>query len=201
MQFIKSILFMCVLTALAACVAQGPIKAYDETSTVDKARLSIIYLPPEIEIVEADGKEYDTPFIETGYNEIHMLPGKHNIAVKYSRFWGDASSGGVVSSKPVVYSFETMANTKYFMKFNKPQDQWSAQVMVRRFSPWIEQEGGKQLKTEKTMTAHNLLTTGKSATTAKQFVAGKNPFEMLKFWWENANYAEKQEFKKWLIED
>lgn len=81
MRLIKIIFLLHVFVALTACTASGPIKAYDDKTLIDKSALSIIYLPPEIEILEADGVELDTPYIESGYNEVHLSPGEHQVAV------------------------------------------------------------------------------------------------------------------------
>lgn len=201
MSLLKVIFQVFLLILLGACGAQGPIKVYDQQAITDTANLAILYLPPEIELVEADGMVFETPFIETGYNEVQLPPGHHEIAVKYVKFWGDASSGNLVSSKPVIYSLELANKTKYFMKFTRPKDQWDAQDMVDRFSPWIEDENGVKVKVTGTQYGTKTLTDVNRTVTAKQFVEGNNPLEKLKFWWKNSNREEKEAFKKWLEED
>jgi len=201
MRLIKVILYIYIFTVLGACSAQGPIKAYDEKTVIDRSGFSILYLPPEIEIIEADGIQLDTPYIETGYNEVHIPPGEHQVAVKYAKYWGDASSGSLVASKPVIFRFKLKEKSKYYMKYKKPEDQWGAQHMVSRFSPWVEEASGSKLKTTVSHFGMQSLTSTNNTAGAKQAVTAKQPLERLKFWWENANYKEKEAFRNWLEED
>ena len=200
MYYVKKIFPVFLLLLLGACGAQGPIKVYDEKATSDLTNISIIYLPPEIELVEADGMAFDTPYIETGLNEIHLLPGHHELALKYEKYWGTPPSGSLASTKPVVVSFELTKKSGYYLKYSKPEDQWAALAMMDKFSPWLEDKNGVKLKVAVTHAGGTSLTNVNKTVTARQFVEGNNPLEKLKFWWKNSSREEQEAFKKWLEE-
>ncbi len=200
MYFIKVIFQVLIVLILGACAAQGPIKVYDERTKPDLSNINIIYLPPEIELLEADGMVFETPYIETGFNEVHLLPGHHEIALKYAKFWGDPSSGRMITTKPVVFSIDLTNKSKYFVRYDKPEDIWGAQALIQKFSPWIEDDKGVKLKVSATQLGTASLTNINKSVTARQFVEGNNSLEKLKFWWKNSTGGEKAAFKKW-IED
>ena len=198
MNSIKLISQLFVLFILSACAAQGPIKAYDEKAVTDTTNLSILYLPPEIELVEADGKAFDTPLVESGYNEVHFMPGHHEIAVKYVKFWGDPTSGSLLASKPVIFSVDLQAKSKHYIKFDKPADQWAAQSLVNKFSPWIEDANGVKMQVVAGRYGTKTLTNGKGSAMSTAPKGSDTPLEHLKFWWKNASFKEKKAFEGWM---
>lgn len=188
------VLFMAIF--IAGCAgANGPVKAYDESVAIDKASLSTIYLPPEIELLEVDGMEMETPFIDAGYNEVKIPPGNHQLAVKYAVFWGDPTSGSMVNSEPVVLGLTIAPKSSYYIRLNKPKDQWEAEHLANTFAPWMEDASGKKVKIVNNL---QLLTSGKQSKTGQQFMSGNTPLDKLKFWWKNAGYKEKKAFEKWM---
>jgi len=188
--------YVCVVIFVAGCAtAEGPIKAYDETTVVDKQSLAIIYLPPEIELLEVDGIETNTPYIEEGRNEVHITPGNHQLAVKYSSYWGDTSSGSMVRSAPVVLGINVSAKSIYSMKFKKPKDQWQAEHLANSFAPWLEDASGKKVEVINTLPGGNRLTGVNSS------MGGNTPLQKLKFWWKNASFKDKKAFEKWMLEN
>lgn len=199
MQVLKIIFYLFAATFIVGCTAaSGPIKAYGKNVTVDKESLSIIYLPPDIELLEVDGMEIDTPFIEEGHNEVHIPPGMHQVAVKYAANWGDATSGGMVKSAPVVLGVNIAPKSSYYIKFNKPKDQWQAEHLANSFAPWMENASGKKLKIVKNLRGGNKLTSGNKSMTGQPSMSGKAPLEKLKFWWKKASFKEKKAFESWM---
>lgn len=189
------------LVLLAGCVAaDGPIKTYDEKSVKDTSKISILYLPPAVDIVEVDGEEYETPFIEQGFNEVHLLPGQHILSVKYVQYWGDVTSGNLVKSSPVIFNLNTKGNEKLYLKYDIPKDEWQAQRLAGRFKPWIENKDNKGTKVKGSQYYSRDSSSDKGMTALGNKVVLKNPLTELKFWWEQASYDEKQIFKKWLEE-
>ena len=201
MRIIKIISVLLFMTGLAGCGASGPIKVYDEKTMTDLSKISVLYLPPEVELVEANGEEYDTPYIETGYNEVHLSPGQHALALKYVKYWGDGVSGSMVVSSPVMFNVKTKGNEKFYLKFKKPKDAWDAQTLAKRFSPWIETADSKREKIKGSQFFSGSVSSGKGATAPNGRVKLMNPLKELKFWWEKATYKEKEAFKQWLEEE
>lgn len=201
MNFFKILFPGLLLSALAGCtVASGPIKAYPSDAAVDPTQLSILYLPPEVELLEADGMETATPYITSGYNEVHLLPGRHQLAVKYVEFWGDADSGSMVKSAPVIFSLVTVPKAKYYLKYKKPGDQWEAQAMAGKFSPWLEDEQGARYNIKQIRYGTKALTSGSPSmtTAAAPYADGGSPLDKLKYWWKQAGYKEKKAFEQWM---
>lgn len=199
MRVLKLFLFFFMSIFIAGCAGvSGPIKGYNENLAVDKETLSTIYLPPEIEFLEVDGMEMKTPFIEEGYNEVHIPPGNHQVAVKYVAYWGDASTGSMVNSEPVVLGLSIAPKSTYYFRFKKSEDQWDAQNMADNFVPWLEDASGKKVKNVNNLAGGRLLTSGKPSMTGQQFTSGNTPLDKLKFWWKNAGYKEKKTFEKWM---
>lgn len=202
MQVYRRLIFSFVVVSLAGCFgSSGPVKTYDEATVKDTSKVSILYLPPAIELLEVNGMEYDTPFIETGKNEVHLLPGKHVLAVKYVKFWGDETSGSMVRSEPVIFNLDLKGKEKITMEYTRAKDQWAAQAMVKRFKPWLEDAQGKKLKTKGSQFFSGSLTLTSSAAGSAKAIASKEPLSELKFWWDKATHDEKQNFKKWLESD
>ncbi|MDH5408065.1 MAG: DUF2057 domain-containing protein [Gammaproteobacteria bacterium] len=205
MNILKITISTVLLAMIAGCSGSGPMKAYDEATVTDKNQLAIIYLPPDLEVEEVNGIKQDTPFIETGFNEVHVLPGKHNIVLAYERFWGDAASGHLVSSKPVTLTLDVNAGQKYVIKFKVPKDQWDATLLVSNFRPWVETKSGQKIATKSTIgkviNASTDKTSGSSSgLSAEEIVARQKPLEKLKFWWKLADKDDRKAFQKWLKE-
>lgn len=197
MRVLKLFLFLFIAIFIAGCAGvSGPIKGYDENLAVDKETLSTIYLPPEIEFLEVDGMEMKTPFIEEGYNEVYIPPGDHQVALKYTAYWGDASSGSIVNSKPVVLGLSIAPKSSYYIRFKKPKDQWEAQHLADNFTPWMENASGKKVKIVNNLAGGRLLTSGTPSKTGQP--SGKGSLQKLKFWWRNASYKDKKAFEKWM---
>ncbi|MDH5446882.1 MAG: DUF2057 domain-containing protein [Gammaproteobacteria bacterium] len=190
------------LLAISACFGtSGPIKAYDTATVQGTPKISILYLPPAIELLEIDGVEYESPYIETGFNEVHLLPGKHVVTIKYVKYWGDGTAGSMISSKPILFKLETKGGEKLTVNYTRPKDQWSAQIMVNRFKPWIENNDNKKSNIKGSQFySGSLALTGRSSG-VEGGVKTREPLSELKFWWDKATYAEKEEFKKWLDSD
>lgn len=202
MQTFMRLSLFSLIAVLAGCGASsGPIKLYDESEIQNTSNIAIIYLPPEIELIEADGQELDTPYIETGYNEVHLLPGKHVLAVKYVKFWGDEISGSMVRSGPVLFNIQIKGRERLYMNFDRPKDHWSAQGMAKRFQPWLEDKAGKKRDIKGSQFYSGSLTLPNSAAGSNKAMSAKEPLSELKFWWDKASYDEKEAFKKWLDED
>jgi len=203
MRQAKIIIFLASIAMLISCSASGPIKAYDEGAVKDKNQLAIIYVPPELEVEDVDGVAKNTPFIESGYNEIHLLPGQHDVTVSYERFWGDAASGNMVSSKPVTLSLQVEAGLEYVIKIKTPQDQWQAEQLATNFKPWIESKSGQKLaikrkKYKVSQTPVEAKSTTGTGLSAEEIVARQNPLEKLKFWWKLAEKKDRQAFQSWV---
>lgn len=193
--------FAAVILLTGCGATTGPIKAYDEGTQADTGNIGILYLPAEIELLEIDGKEVSSPYIQTGYNEVHFLPGKHALAVKYVQYWGDQISGGMVRSDPVIFKFEIKDKEQYYLRFEKPKDQWEALKIAKRFNPWLEARNapGKTVKSEQMF--DKSLTSSNFANLSDNQKAATRPLNELKFWWTKASHDEKQEFQKWLKEE
>lgn len=198
MYSIKLIFQLFLLFTLSACAAEGPIKAYDEKAVTDTVSLSFLYLPPEIELIEVDGKSFDTPLITAGYNEVHLLPGRHQIAVKYLKFWGDATAGSLVASKPVIFDLNVQAKAKYYLKYDQPKDELAAQSMVQKFSPWLADQHGVKVQVASGQHGTKTLTSGNNAGSASNAPTGDIPLEQLKYWWKSASFKEKKAFESWM---
>lgn len=199
MQLLKSVFFVFIVAFVAGCsAAKGPIKAYDTNAAIDKESLSAIFLPPEIELLEVNGSQMETPFIETGYNEIHIPPGKHQLAVKYSAYWGDAVSGSMVKSDPVVMELNIAPKSTYYLKYKQPKDQWEALQIAGTFLPWIEDASGKKIKVIDNMSGGGMLTSSVRSASGQNAMPGHAPLENLKFWWKKASYKDKKEFETWM---
>lgn len=190
--------FLFLAIFIAGCGASGPIKGYGENTAVDKETLSIIYLPPEIELLEVNGMETDTPFIEEGHNEIHIPPGNHQVALKYAVFWGDGTSGSMVKSASVVLGLNIAPKSSYYIKFKRPKDQWQADQLAANFAPWMEDASGKKVKIINNLAGGNQLTSGQGASPGQQFMSGNTPLLKLKYWWKNASFKEKKDFESWM---
>ena len=197
MKYMKFLLGAFILT-LQGCGTGGPIIGYDESSSVNKESLSIIYLPPEIDMLEIDGTKKDSPFIESGYNEVHVTPGQHQIAVRYMKFWGDNTSGNIIKSKPVVLSLHISPKSKYYVKYKIPEDGWQAVELSNKFSPWVEDASGSKLTDVRKLVGGSMLTSSAEMNKPSHLPKGTSPLENLKYWWKQAGYNDKKLFEKWM---
>ncbi len=184
--------YLSMIVFVTACSTTNvPIMTYDEALVLDRENVSVIYFPAEIELLEVDGQEIKTPFIAEGYHEVRILAGKHQLALKYVAFWGDATSGSIVSSKPVVFGLDITPKSTYFIKYAKPRGQWQAEHLANTFAPWVETASGK-----KVTTVHDKVSGKKRMTQPLKSV--NTPLQKLKFWWKNASFKEKKQFEGWM---
>lgn len=205
MLAVKRVISLLLITIIAGCSSSGPMKAYDEAAVTDKSQLAIIYIPPDLEVESVDGVEQDTPFIETGFNEVHVLPGKHDIELTYERFWGGASSGYLISSNPVTITMKAEAGKKYIVKFHAPKDQWQAEMLISNLKPWVESKSGQKIATKTVKGKAPNISAAKakassSPLSAEEIVARQKPLEKLKFWWKLAEKKDRKAFQKWVKE-
>ena len=199
MQKVLKAGYLLIILGLVGCAgAGGAIKTFEESEVKDKNRIAVLYLPPAVELLEADGIEYDTPFIETGHNEVHLLPGKHVLAVKYVQFWGNEVSGNMVYSDPILFNLDVEGTETIYLNYERPKDIWAAQAIAKRFSPWLEDASGNKLAVKGSQFFSGSLTMTSSAAGSAKAIASKEPLSELKFWWERATYDEREAFKKWL---
>lgn len=203
MKYIKMGVWGFLFSVLGACsTASGPIKAYDESAGIDPGRLARIYLPPEIDLLEVDGVEKDSPFIEQGLNEIQLLPGKHEITIKYQKYWGSEVSGSMVSSDPVTFHLDIGASESYTLKFPVVKDIWGATSMAAKFKPWLEDKKGTRLAVKQVKSGVISLRSPATATmSAEEIVSRQKPLEKLQFWWKLADKKDRKAFRRWIVEN
>jgi len=196
---LKSFFYFFVSIFMVACAtADGPIMAYDEASGLDKSSLSTIYLPASIELIEVDGMVIKTPFITKGHNVVSIPAGSHQLALKYVAFWGDALSGSMVRSKPVVLTMDIAPKSEYFVRFKQPQDQWQAEHLANVFTPWLEDAVGNKVKTVQHRTTNKRLTQQDNSSRNEPSAPGKEPLQNLQYWWGKASYKDKKAFENWM---
>ncbi|MDH5181539.1 MAG: DUF2057 domain-containing protein [Gammaproteobacteria bacterium] len=205
MRFYKYMLGMVLLPLLVACgaTATGPIKGYDSSTSVDTAQLARIYLPPEIEVLDVDGEVKSTPYITEGMNEVHLLPGEHEMTVKYVKYWGDDVSGSLVRSDDVTLRFTVAASGEYVLKFPQVKDNLSASLMVKKFSPVLEDKQGGRLAARKMHNRGQRISqppNEESSLDAADIVAKQKPLEKLQFWWKLADKEERKAFQRWVLD-
>ncbi len=193
--------FFTAILFTGCATANDPINVYDENLVLDKKMLSIIYVPADIEVLEVDGMQIKPPFIEQGYNTVVISAGSHRLTVKYVALWGDATSGSIVSSKPVVLSFDIAPKSTYYIKFNIPKDPWQAEHLANIFAPWMEDASGKKVKTVNHQAAKKLPISASKSMMKQALTPGDSSLDKLKFWWKSASFKEKKAFENWMGEN
>ncbi len=137
------ILLFISLIWFQACSVSGPVHSYpgEKRPASETARL---LTPGPITITKIDGKEVDVPSQDDGMYEIFLLPGLHRIEFKYDVYWGDTTSGMVITSDEVGIETPFHAAKTYKLTYPEPDDLEAAFAMAEKFKArLIEQETGR----------------------------------------------------------
>ena len=206
------------------CSASGPTHFYpgEKHQPSETARLSV---PGPISVTKIDGKEADIPSKEDGFYEIYLLPGLHRIEFKYELYWGDPSSGMIVTSDDVGIETPFRAGKNYVLSYPIPEDEEEAYEMANVFKAKLtEQETGRVVfsralaELDERGIKTTLLYGNSEATKSRDnntpivestaikppagidadTAAREDTVRRLKFWWLMADEEERIRFKKWM---
>jgi len=191
------VLFTLLLFTLQACSSHGPLRLYEGPSIGKDQEVTLI-LPVDFEIVTLNGEpvsQFEQTF-RTQDLVIRLAPGHHTLVLQYSNIWEiDSENHDTLTSGKLTFSDELAAGQTY--KIDTPAllnyDQAKAFVANPKVSLVSESQSIKGFHTPKSDPLH-------FSKDDKTLQVNYPNLRQLKFWWENANQYERNQFKQWLQE-
>ena len=106
-----------VAMTLSACGGVSVHQAYEGPHR-PAAEVATLVIPEAFNILFVDRKKYG-PALYSGDTNIAVLPGKHQIIIKYKDFWDVGSGSERVESDPISITINVVAGHKYQVQFAK----------------------------------------------------------------------------------
>lgn len=248
-----------VVMTLSACQGMGVHQAYEGSPRPDNEVATII-IPEAFNILFIDRTKYGVA-LYSGNTNISILPGKHQLIIKYKDFWDVGNQSERIESDPISITLDAVAGHRYQVRFATLANIEEARAFAKNPSIEIidpsthknvaanieykvytssffntlfgssnqagENQPDKTQKSEQTSTpAATPTTTPKTtpvfapsttagiaassaqtspsetpATGAEQKQAAEKngrALDMLKYWWESADQAQKEAFQQWI---
>ena len=215
------------LLGLIACQSKPMYQAYTGETKPDNDIATFI-VPDEFELLYVDGKSYSQSFLIDGVI-VKMLPGKHQIVVKYDRIWDiPPDSHEKVVSQPLRLSFTASAGNTYSIGFKELQELKEAKVFAKKPTVHVSDLTNKQIvptEIKYQLSDESFLASFISNSTSNDNLNNKNAqeplssedlasdvqppqvkagekdtraLEMLKYWWQQADPQQQNDFMRWL---
>ncbi|MFP4610613.1 MAG: DUF2057 family protein, partial [Thiohalophilus sp.] len=213
----KLISLLLATLLLAACAPTGPVKFY---SGADKPahEIATVKVPGPITVTRIDDRDVRVPSQEEGFYELHLPPGQHTLTFKYELYWGAASDGMLVKSKPTRIQAGLSADRVYELRYDEPADEDEAFSMASDFQArLVERDSGITVAATASdehpsgFTNVDPVVRDTPTTTAPSAASDSLPdadqavkedaVKRLKFWWLMADEAEREAFHKWMQQE
>ena len=169
-----------------------------------------LVLPPEFIVMRVNGEEYSTP-IFLSETKVNLPTGQNVLVLKYAEMFEEDLSDSTITvkSKPFILLFSVGPTDKLSFSFAKPKDQQSASNYAKQPVVAIKQSNGQALALINQSLANYNDEVMKQTLTRRQEVVKQSldaqddgaftktspeTIGMLKYWWQQASAAEKQQF-------
>ncbi|WP_455217192.1 DUF2057 domain-containing protein [Kaarinaea lacus] len=121
---------------LAACQSKPAQQAYDGPARAEN-EIATIIIPESFNLLFVDKNERGS-LLSGGGAAIKVLPGSHELIIKYQQYWDLQTSDDHerTESKPIKIIFEANAGQTYRVSFKKPEDVREARSFAK--NPGIE---------------------------------------------------------------
>ena len=216
--FHKFIFFLITMSILflSACQSSAPRQTYEGTAKPNN-EVAIFTVPDPYNLLSIDGVKFSRYALSKDA-VIELLPGSHQFIIEYQNFW-DLGGGEFekVTSKPIAITFTAQAGISYILKVTEFETLEDAQKFAEKPSVSIIDTTNKQIVSA-TVKANlygkglfttlfkgensnpESLSTASPTSTAytKNTVKNGQAFDMLRYWWENADENQQNEFRQWL---
>jgi uncharacterized protein YccT (UPF0319 family) len=106
-----------VAITLSACQGMSVHQAYDGAARPE-AEVATIIIPEAFNILFIDRKKFG-PALYSGNTNITVLPGKHQLIIKYKDFWDLGDGSERIESDPISITMNVAAGNKYQVQFPK----------------------------------------------------------------------------------
>ena len=212
--FAAKILFVATALLVGAGVMSGCatriIPLYDAIER-NTEQVAVLRLPFEIDIVAIDGKKYKGTLPVAEFIDYEILPGNHEVAMRYLRAWPDDDHNNEFVKSPIVaMNFLFEGGATYKVVAQKPQTIIQARKYASELTLTANQEGSDKTFASSMLSASrqdgSLLQslTKKAADISEpspgcaQSGAATAPcsaFDQLNLWWGRASEDERARFK------
>ena len=210
-------LLMLVTFVIGGCSTLTP-NSSGGISEYGEGAVSIL-VPKYIVISQLDGREISLP-----REEMYILriePGRHILNVAYLQGWNDSSLTELVSGsrrtdrivewKPIDLGNDFISGEQYRIQFDEPENYKEAKSKVSSTPIWLEvgQQGrvaGNQLINDSTVSAISLDESSEGSQVRENRIhttlvlENTDPFDKMKYWWEQSNEREKRKFLLWIYD-
>ena len=224
-QSIRIAALAAVLLLIGACASGlGVFQLYKGPKQPDSA-IARIYVPADIGVVTVDERSVFT-LLSGDQVELQVLPGAHNITLRYYRIFESNENIRKIISDPVTKSLTVRAGHVYRVEHNSPENLESAKTYAPDFDYRIREIGaspGGQVGVIVAGEAVPKSRAGAAGETPGQPAARPNivgvvvsrapdsavsgqsqgdtaaraPLEQLKYWWGQASDIDRQNFRRW----
>ncbi|WP_455221079.1 DUF2057 family protein [Kaarinaea lacus] len=207
---IFAFLLVCLFIAiiLTACQGKGVYQAY-EGEPKPSTEIATIKIPVEMRLLYVDDQPNKGSWlIDT--TTIQALPGQHRFIFYYEIFWELSSSDAEkVKSQPFALNFNTTAGDTFVIEL-PPIETLEAAIAFAKNPQFtiINQSTKEPVAFEQTTRIKDKgyvaafvesVTKEKQAETpASEATQSKEALDKLKYWWDNADTNQRQDFMQWV---
>jgi len=191
---------------LSSCAQTSSyIQRYDGAKRLPNEVAQLI-VANELEILEIDGRSFKTPYTASGIYQVDLLPGKHELTIIYSAFWGTASEGAIETSNDFLFQFSLDAGQTYVFNHDAPENLETANFgsIGSDVKIWVSQQSsGKIIQASDSVEGGGLLSPviNKIVTRDPQPTNSSsqlNPLDQLKQSWMESDDKQRKAFKEWV---
>lgn len=156
-----------------------------------------ITVPAELEVVQINGVDTDSPSMESGSYIIEIPKGENQLVIKYLKNWNDnEESGMIVESSPIVIRYHFPENQNFSLSIPAIDDYDTAESFSE--NPVIT------LKKDNTILSTSQLLVAPENNSEKYSQTGfydNDRVKTMKKLWQQATELERAEFRQWLTQD
>lgn len=215
-----------VLMLIGACATElGVFQLYKGPKQPDSA-IARIYVPGDIGVVRVDERSVFT-LLSGDEVELQVLPGGHEITLRYYRIFESGESIRKIISDPVKKSLMVRAGHVYRVEHNSPETLESAKIYAPNFDYRIREVGispgdqaGRVVAAEAVQKpaaaalavtavqpparpniegkAVNPVPVGAVPVQRQGDPAARGPLEQLQYWWGQASDGDRRNFRRWI---
>ncbi|MDH5302233.1 MAG: DUF2057 domain-containing protein [Gammaproteobacteria bacterium] len=187
------ILLILLLLLLAGCSHTGPYKLYDQAQPGSSGHVTL-KLPHAIDLLQLDQQKLKLPYSADAVRQYLLLPGKHQLTVRYRQLWLDGQANHeVVDSKLVTFSIDAHAGDELTLQTALPQTLSDARTFAKQIRLQLVNQQQQVIDGE-------LLPEAKQPSSAIEVLFKDNgsSYDQLVTWWNAASDDEKNQFRRYI---
>lgn len=203
----KKTIFILILLLLNSCAnVFEPISLYEGEPRASSGIVRVMF-PAEIDLLAIDGQDVSKyqPLLTYGATEYHVLPGARELTVRYRKRWKiNTQKDEVIESEAKVVRIDGAPGETFQIFPPALEDYQSARQYSEKFKVSVNKIPAASVAVAPAASIEraqgNIGSQGvveRQAIAAASSSGGLSSFELLKFWWKQADSSEREAFRSW----